>query len=341
MNRDEILKILIEVGTAVCDKVYDSIRKQSIESLSSVHEEGLDDTIYQIDKDVEDIIVPILRNHASSIGGIVLIAEGIGNEDSPLLLPEGIKEEDAKVRIICDPIDGTRGIMYDKRSAFFLAAATSNVKGRNSTLQDLEVSVMTELPTSKQYCSDTFYATKGKGAHGFTRNLFTNEIKTKMPCPSKATSIKGGFGQISRFFPPGKKILAEIEDELIEKIFPNHDHKKAILFEDQYISSGGQLYEMLVGHDRFVAELRRGLYFKLTNEGKSGGHCCHPYDLCAHLIGTEAGIIITDKSGNPLNAPLDTTTSVDWIGYANKNIQQELETTLKSLIKDYGLADDK
>ena len=29
---------------------------------------------------------------------------------------------------------------------------------------------------------------------------------------------------------------------------------KASCFEDQYLSSGGQIYELMAGHDRFVAE---------------------------------------------------------------------------------------
>ena len=339
-NREEVLRMLVFVGNAVCDTVTNSIRNQSIDELSSIHTEGMDDTIYKIDRDVEDVIVPILSGYAEALGGIVLIGEGIGNKDSPMLLPVGIKEEDAKIRIICDPIDGTRGIMYNKRSAFFLAAAASNKKGRNTTLQDLEVAVMTELPTSRQFCSDTLYAIKGKGAFRKTRNIFTNEVKEVPICPSKAHTIKGGFGQIARFFPPGKKVLAELEDKLVDNIFPNEDLSKAILFEDQYISSGGQLYELLVGHDRFVADIRRGLYSMLAKAGKAKGHCCHPYDLCAHLIGIEAGIVITDKSGNKLDAPLDTTTSVDWIGYANKDIRNEVEESLLKLINEYGLNDD-
>jgi len=340
MNKEDVLKLLLKTGEAVCLKVHQSLREQSLEQLTSVYEEGLDDTIYSIDRDVEQIIIPILEAEAKRLGGIVLVAEGIGDIDSPLILPKGIKEEDAAVRIICDPIDGTRGIMYDKRAAFFLAAAVSNINGRKATLQNLEVAVMTELPTSKQFSSDTFFAIKGKGAKGVTKNIFTGEHKERKVCPSKATSIQGGFGQISRFFPPAKNILAALEDKLVQRVLPNADTSKAILFEDQYISSGGQLYEMIVGHDRFNADIRRGLYAKLAREGKPGGHCCHPYDLCAHLIGTEAGIIITDKSGRPLDAPLDTTSSVDWIAYANKDIQNEVEKTLISLIHEFGLVDE-
>jgi hypothetical protein len=50
--------------------------------------------------------------------------------------------------VIVDPIDGTRGIMYDKRAAWALAGVAPN-KGPGTRLRDIEVAVMTELPTSK------------------------------------------------------------------------------------------------------------------------------------------------------------------------------------------------
>src|SRR5690606_20886508 len=149
--------------------------------------------------------------------------------------PSHLKEEETAVRIIMDPIDGTRGIMYNKRSAFFLAGAAPN-KRSLMHLQDIEAAVMTELPTSKAYLSDSFYAIKVKGAFGLQRNLFNNKINTLHARPSSASTIIGGFAQISRFFPPGKDILAKIEEELIASLSEIQEGK-ALLFEDQYISS--------------------------------------------------------------------------------------------------------
>jgi fructose-1,6-bisphosphatase/inositol monophosphatase family enzyme len=336
MDHQFVKGIFCEIGKLVCNKVHQSLLGQTVEELSGIHEDHEDDTIYNIDRDVEKVIVPVLARYAEKLGGIVLIAEGIGKKGEEVVMPEGIKASEAGVRIIMDPIDGTRGIMYNKRSAFFLAGAAPN-KGASTSLQDIEVAVMTELPTTKAIYSDTFWAIKGKGAEGFTRNILDDSIKPKSVSPSRSKTISGGFAQIARFFPPAKYILAKIEDELVEQLFPDAPEGKAIIFEDQYISSGGQLYEILVGHDRFTAEIREGLYRRLSKEGKKTGHCCHPYDLCAHLIGTEAGIVITGRKGEALDAPLDTTSNVDWIGYANKYIQQEVESTLHKLMDQHGI----
>jgi hypothetical protein len=185
--------------------------------------------------------------------------------------------------------------------------------------------------------SDTLWAIKGQGTHAFTVDLKTGETTQRPISPSKAKTIIGGFSQIARFFPPGRAILAQIDDELIEELAPDAPVGKAILFEDQYISSGGQLYEVLVGHDRFIADLRPLLYNRLAQEGKKIGLVCHPYDVAAHLIGTEAGVIITDEYGQVLNPPLDVTSPVGWMLFANEHIQQEVQPVLEKLLKKHQL----
>lgn len=337
MNHELVREVLCQIGEAVCRKVHQSLREQSIEERAAVHQEGADDTIYQIDKDVEDIIVPLLRAHAAALGGVVLIAEGIGEDsEAGLVLPENITSDEAAIRIIMDPIDGTRGIMYDKRSAFFLAGAASN-KGNQTCLQDIEVAVMTELPTSRSVLSDTLWAIKEQGAHRYTWHLEKNTRETRTIRPSQSPTWYGGFGQLARFFPPGRDVLAAIEDEMLATLFPDAPEGKAIVFEDQYISSGGQLYEILVGHDRFVADIRDSLFRKMRKAGQKTGHVCHPYDVCATLIGTEAGVIITNPIGKLLDAPLDTTSPVDWVAYANEQLRTQIEPVLQQLMAKYNL----
>ena len=46
-------------------------------------------------------------------------------------------------------------------------------------------------------------------------------------------------------------------------------------------------------------------------------------------------MIVTDGRGLPLNAPLDTTTDVSWIGYANEAIRREVEPVLLRLLSKH------
>jgi hypothetical protein len=59
------------------------------------------------------------------------------------------------------------------------------------------------------------------------------------------------------------------------------------LLEDQYLSSGGQLYELISGRDRFIADLRPLMEPLLNRRGLMLGICAHPYDLCTELIARE------------------------------------------------------
>jgi fructose-1,6-bisphosphatase/inositol monophosphatase family enzyme len=335
MNHELVIEMLIEAGKAVRSKVIASLKASSVEQLSAVYAEKSEDTIYTIDREVEEVLMPVLESYAQAVGGIVLLAEGIGEDEEGTVLPVGTERKDAAIKVIIDPIDGTRCIMYNKRAAFFLAAAAPNKS--NASLVDIETAVMMELPTTKQFEADVLWAIKGKGCFAQSENILNGEVTPKQIRPSRAKTIIGGFAQLARFFPPGREILSKIEDELIQTLIPSNPGGKALVFEDQYISSGGQLYEILMGHDRFVADVRGMLYKYMSTLGKEGGHVCHPYDICAHLIGLEAGVIITDGVGNPLNVPLDLTSDVNWVAYANADIEKEVKPLLQSLLKKYKL----
>ena len=328
--------MLLAIGSAVCNHVHSSLQKQDTERLSAVYKEDATDTIYQIDRDVEEIIIPLITPYAKELGGLVLMAEGIGDPDHGVVLPESMPADEAALRIIMNPIDGTRGIMYDKRSAFYLAAAAPN-KGTDTRLSDIEVAVMTELPTSRSVLSDRLWAVKGKEVAAQTVNIATGDTKNWTPRPSQADTLLGGFAQIARFFPPGRALLAHIDDTLLSRLYPDADQTKTIVFEDQYISSGGQAYEMLRGHDRFIADIRAGLFRKVKAKGGKTGHTCHPYDVCAFLIGQECGVVFTDLHGNAFDAPFSLTYPVDWIAYANQNLKEQIAPVFHQILKEEGL----
>jgi fructose-1,6-bisphosphatase/inositol monophosphatase family enzyme len=86
------------------------------------------------------------------------------------------------------------------------------------------------------------------------------------------------------------------------------------------------LYELLAGHDRFVADLRPLAFAHL---GLKTSLVCHPYDIATALIAQEAGCVVTAPDGRPLCAPLDTTSAVAWVGYANPALARKLGPLLR------------
>jgi hypothetical protein len=224
--------------------------------------------------------------------------------------------------------------MYDKRSAWWLAGLATN-GGAETSLQNIDVAVQVEIPTTRAALADTLWAIRGRGARGETTNLITGERTSFQPRPSGATTIKEGFASIFHPFPGGKEIFAAVEEDLARELIGGLEASKTAIFDDQYLSTGGQLYELMMGRDRMLLDARGLLYERFKREGKPVGHACHPYDLCTVLIAEEAGVIVTDGRGRQLDAPLDTTTDVSWIGYANEAIRREVEPVLLRLLSKY------
>jgi fructose-1,6-bisphosphatase/inositol monophosphatase family enzyme len=240
------------------------------------------------------------------------------------VFPEGMPAERASIRLIVDPIDGTRGIMYDKRAAWALAGVARN-KGDATRLWDIEVAVMTELPTSKMGFGDMLWAIKGHGAVGRRVDLSNDEEAPLALHPSTAINIDHGFASVANFFPGTKVLASELMEHLARELVGHVDVTKSAVFDDQYISTGGQFYELIVGHDRFNADLRPAFY-EIQNQPP--GLCCHPYDCAAMLVALEAGIMLTDAKGDTLDGPLDVTTGLSWAGYANTILRQKIEPLL-------------
>jgi hypothetical protein len=251
-------------------------------------------------------------------------------------LPRGTAESEAVWRIIVDPIDGTRGIMYQKRSAWILTGVAPN-RGAATNLRDIEFAIQTEIPLVKQHLSDTVWAFRGCGANAERFNRLTGESFPLKVQASKSKTIAQGYAMIARFFPGAREVLAEIDDEIVGEALGAPQAGKALCFEDQYTSTGGQLYELMAGHDRFVADLRPLMQTVLRERGMPFSICCHPYDLCTELIARELGVIVTDAGGNLPNYPLSLETDVAWIGYANAQIRAQIEPLLQNALKKRGL----
>jgi hypothetical protein len=134
-----------------------------------------------------------------------------------------------------------------------------------------------------------------------------------------------------------RDVLAAIDDEIMRGALGPAQPGKAQCFEDQYTSTGGQLYELIAGHDRFVADLRAHMEPVTKERGLPKLLCCHPYDLCTELVAREAGVIVTGADGDRLNARLAVDPDVSWVGYANPRIRATVEPLLHSALQERGL----
>jgi hypothetical protein len=333
-NADELLARIRAIHAAIREAVVAACEQTAIERLAAPVAEEAGDTIFAIDRVSEEVLL----EHFAALSAewpCVLIAEGLG-ATGQVVLPRGADEASAELRVIVDPIDGTRGLMYQKRPAWILTGVAPN-RGPSTGLADIELAVMTEIPLVKQHLCDSLWALAGQGAAGQRVNRLTGAAQPLRPAPSRAPSIAQGYGGIARFFPGARDVLAAVEEELIDRVLGPQPPGTALAFEDQYISTGGQLAELIMGHDRWIADLRPLAEAILRQRGKPLGLCCHPYDLCTELVARAAGVVVADPRGRPLAAPLDVTSEVAWAGYANPAIAAQVAPVLAALLAERGL----
>ena len=335
LSLDAMLVAVRTIHEEIRDAVVAATESSNSDDLTRVVEDGDGDTIYAIDRISEDLLIELFGREIAVHVPIVLIAEGLA--EGKIVLPLGTPAEEAVWRVIADPIDGTRCLMYQKRSGWILTGVAPNC-GDNTSLADIELAVQTEIPLVKQHLSDSLWARRGQGAHAERHNRISGERKPLAFRPSGAHGIADGFCSMTRFFAGGRDILAAIDDEIADKATPgDRQPGKAYCFEDQYLSTGGQLYELMMGHDRFLADIRPLLAASLASQGLPLGLCCHPYDLCTELIARECGVILTDARGEVLNAPLNLEADVAWAGFANASIRNLVEPLLMQAVSSRGL----
>jgi fructose-1,6-bisphosphatase/inositol monophosphatase family enzyme len=327
-----LLDPLLALHGDVRDEIVAATERHGLDAMASVDRDDEGDTIYAIDV-IGEAIVARFAETLSRACSFVLVSEGLpGGRRS---YPPGTDDASADWWIIVDPIDGTRGLMYQKRSAWILTAVAPN-RGPDTSLRDIELAVQTEIPLVKQHLSDQLWARRGGGTHVERYNRLTGTHVPIRLRPSAATTIAHGFATIARFFPGGRDELAAIDDAIVLSALGPPAAGKAHCFEDQYASTGGQLYELLAGHDRFVADLRPLLRPVLAGRGQPPTLACHPYDVCCALIAEESGVIVTDPHGRPLDAPLTVEAEVAWAGYANVHIRAQIEPLLQQALRSRG-----
>ena len=329
-----LLDAILELHDEVRDEVVSATERQHLETLASVDRDEDGDTIYAIDVVGEEVVNRFAETLAST-HSFVLIAEGLpgGRRSYP---KNGADEASADWRIIIDPIDGTRGLMYQKRSAWVLTAVAPN-RGPDTSLRDVVLAVQTEIPLVKQHLSDQLWALKDEGAQARRYNRLTGQSMAVRLTPSTASSIAHGYASITRFFPGARDVLAALDEAIVLAALGPATPGKASCFEDQYASTAGQLYELMAGHDRFVADLRPLVRPRLAQRELPPSLTCHPYDVCCALIAEENGVIVTDVHGGPLDVPLNVDADVAWVGYANANIRAQIEPRLQEALREQGL----
>jgi hypothetical protein len=266
----DLAEQILGIQRRIRDQVVAAGETQAVEALAAVaHDDADGDTIFAVDLIGEEILVEAFAELAAE-RPLVLVGEGLPG--GRLALGDGDR---MPVVVVVDPIDSTRGLMYQKRSAWILTGVAS---------------ADYEAPTLE-------VALHGQGVEARRRDRIGGGETALRLRPSRAATIEQGFATVARFFPGARDALAAIDAEIVTRAIGPAPAGKANCFEDQYISAGGQLYELASGHDRFVADLRPLLAPVPAKRGLPPAIAAHPYDLCTALVAREAGAIVVAPDG--------------------------------------------
>ena len=105
------------------------------------------------------------------------------------------------------------------------------------------------------------------------------------------------------------------------------------VFDDQCLCTGGQLHELMAGRERLIVDVRPLVLHRL---GLVSPLACHSYDVCTALLLQEAGGVVENPAGGALDAPLDTTTPVTWVGNANDRLAARVRAGAGGAVRGAG-----
>ena len=328
-TQDDLRRLLCALGCAIRDAVLTGRSGRTAGELSVVSGHAGGDTIYEVDKFGEEAIFSWFEKNWPAEWPVQVVMEGIEQE---LCFPAGTTVGETEWKCLLDPIDGTRGIMYDKRSAWALGGIAPQL-GDETRLSGIVAAAMTEIPTTKHWRSDQFSATADGPLVGSALDLRDRSVQPLDATPSKAGDFRHGFSSFVKFFPEGRTLTAQIEERIWDELTGHNSSASPVVFDDQYLSTGGQFYELVAGHDRMIGDLRPLVFHALDME--SAGLVCHPYDACAWLVLKKAGAVYEHPLGGFPDAPLDTSTGIAWIGWANETLASLSRPVIRNVLKQF------
>jgi len=253
---------------------------------------------------------------------VTVIAEGSGRS------VHGEGPEATALRVLVDPVDGTRSLMHDMRSAWALTAIAPD-RGEATRLSDAQVAVQTELPVTSAGVYHVLWAVRGLGAwvarHDVASGaeLERSELRAQTDLP-----IENGYLCFTRYLPVERPLVAELESRFLSTLIAQRSVSERLLYDDQYLCTAGQLYFVARGRYRMLADLRGWLH---RTRGLDN-FTAKPYDLASLLIWQEAGVPVLDEDFAPLDAPFDTESRLSVIAFANEDLRRVLQPLLQQVM---------
>lgn len=224
-------------------------------------------------------------------------------------------------RIALDPIDGTRNVMYDLRSAWVVVTFAGPGSDAPS-YADVTLGMLSEIPDTRGTGIRELDAVRGQGA--FARLLPGGE---RQPLRAGGDDrLDRGYFPFFGYSPTGRRAAQALCADVFGELQSTHGIDLTSVLDDQYISSGGQLALLALGTYQAIVDAR----VSLNRLHGLKVQTAKPYDMAgAALIAEEAGCTVTAPDGSPLEFPIDTKTEVEFAGYQNPAAADAITAALR------------
>lgn len=331
-----LLDLAARIRSAARRALTEAIAAGRLDDLMRPHEQGAGDVTYGIDVPTEVVLTDWLAEVARE-KPISLLTEDAGWRHAGPDGRGGVRDlpdfAHGGPRVVVDPIDGTRNLMADVRSAWTVIGACP--PGAEPPRQrDVALGVLTEIPDSRGAIARELWAARGRGAHAREIRLGDGAVvrEERLVCDASDRADHGYF-PFFRYMADLRPMIARIEADFFARLEREEHAEVRNCYDDQYISNGGQLALLALGKYRMIADLRA----HLAERRGASTLTTKPYDISgAVLVAAEAGCAITAAGGAELDFPLDVTTPIGFVGWHNAATRARLERHLAAALASVG-----
>ena len=264
------------------------------------------------------LVDEIGRTIARADAPVVLVAEGCRADAS--CCPRAPTAADARWVIIVDPIDGTRGLMYQKRPAWILTGVAPT-DPRRARWPTSSWPCRPRFRWSSSICRDELWAVRGPGRGGHARQPADRRASRSRLAPVAAGDDRARLcDDLALLSRASRRAGRDRRRAWSRRCWARRSPGKAQSFEDQYICERRPALRA-DGRARSVRR-RSAAAVRAAAPGRRAALCCHPYDLCTELIARELRRGRSPTSGAAARTRRSTSPPTSsWVGYANEALQ--------------------
>jgi fructose-1,6-bisphosphatase/inositol monophosphatase family enzyme len=317
---------------AARDALFSARRNGDFTRVARAVSEGAGDTSYGLDVTTE----AALREWAGEVARLQPLT--LLSEDAGWVHlgpgPGGVRElsgfDHGGPRIVVDPVDGTRNLMTDLRSAWSVVGLAGPGAGAPRQ-RELVFGVLSEIPDTRAASYRRFSAVRGGPCH-FEERAFYKGGPIVKPVELRTGSddrVDRGYFPFFKYMADMRPQIAALEARFLERLERLEGAELRTCWDDQYISNGGQLALLSLGSYRMLADLRAHL---AAARGRPT-LATKPYDIAGALLCAQAaGCVVTAVDGGELDFTIDVSTPVAWVGWVNEATRARLAPHLAAVL---------